>query len=156
MVLLSEIREDLQVGLDILYDYCHRWKLTINTEKTSIIIFRKGGTVTQHDHLFFDDRRLNLLDKISYLGLKPCYRYYFLKFVTKNHNLPVVRGKWFQPKPYNERLCSTCEVLGDEYHFLFQCTKHQDLRSKFFARYYWERPSMYKFVELMSSQRKVA
>ena len=69
MVLLSEIREDLQVGLDILYDYCHKWKLTINTEKTSIIIFRKGGTVTQHDHLFFDDRRLNLLDKISYLGL---------------------------------------------------------------------------------------
>ena len=44
---------------------------------------------------------------------KPCYRYSFLKFVTKNHNLPVVRGKWFQPKPYNERLCSTCEVLGD-------------------------------------------
>ena len=84
---------------------------------------------------------------------KPSYRYSFLKFVTKNHNLPVVRGKWFQPKPYNERLCSTCEVLGDEYHFLLQCTKHQDLRIKFIARYYWERPSMHKFVELMSSQR---
>ena len=41
----------------------------INTEKTSIIIFREGGTVTQHDHLFFGDRRLNLLDKISHLGL---------------------------------------------------------------------------------------
>ena len=35
---------------------------------------------------------------------KPSYRYSFLKFVTKNHNLPVVRGKWFQPNPYNERL----------------------------------------------------
>ena len=64
--LLSETREDLQVGLDSLYDSCHRWKLTINTEKTSIIIFRKGGTVKQNDHLFFGDRRLNLLDKISY------------------------------------------------------------------------------------------
>ena len=69
LALLSETREDLQVGLDILYDYCHGWKLTINTEKKSIIIFRKGGTVTQHDHLFFGNRRLNLLDKISYLGL---------------------------------------------------------------------------------------
>ena len=28
LALLSETREDLQVGLDILYDYCHRWKLT--------------------------------------------------------------------------------------------------------------------------------
>ena len=33
LALLSETREGSQVGLDILYDYCHRWKLTINTEK---------------------------------------------------------------------------------------------------------------------------
>ena len=69
LALLSETREDLQVGLDILYDYCHRWKLSINAEETCMIIFRKKGNVTQHDHLFFGERRLNLLDKISYLGL---------------------------------------------------------------------------------------
>ena len=69
LALLSETREELQVGLDILYDYCHRWKLTINTEETCMLIFRKEGNVTQHDHLFFGERRLNLLDKISYLGL---------------------------------------------------------------------------------------
>ena len=68
---------------------------------------------------------------------KPCYRYSLLKFVTKNHKLPGVRGKWFQPKPYNGRLCSTCEVLGDEYHLLLQCTKHQDLRLTLSAQYYW-------------------
>ena len=62
-------REDLQVGLDILYDYCNTWKLTINTEKTSIIIFRKEGNVTQSGHLCFCDRRLKLLEKNSYLGL---------------------------------------------------------------------------------------
>ena len=83
---------------------------------------------------------------------KPSHRYYFLKFVTKNHNLPVVLGKWYQPKPYNERLCITCGVLGDEYHFLLQCNKHNDLRSKFIGRYYRENPSMYKFIKLMSSQ----
>ena len=88
---------------------------------------------------------------------KPCHRYSFLKFVTANHNLglPVVRGKWFQPKTCNERSCSTYEVLGDEYHFFLQCTKHQDLQLKFIARCYSKRPSMHKFVELMSSLRKV-
>ena len=76
---------------------------------------------------------------------------------TANHNLglPVVRGKWFQPKTCNERSCSTYEVLGDEYHFFLQCTKHQDLQLKFIARCYSKRPSMHKFVELMSSLRKV-
>ena len=68
---------------------------------------------------------------------KPSYRYSFSKFATKKHNLPVVRSK-----PYNERLCSTCEVLGDEYHFLLQCTKHLDSRLKFIARYYLERENV--------------
>ena len=42
LALLSETREDLQVGLDILYEYCHRWKLTINTEKNIYIYFQEG------------------------------------------------------------------------------------------------------------------
>ena len=77
-----ETRENLQVGLDILYDYCDRWKLTINTEKTSIIIFRKGGNVTQHDHLFFGDRRLNLLHKVSYLDLTSSSRGKFARTLS--------------------------------------------------------------------------
>ena len=35
----------------------------INTDKTCMIIFRKGRKVTQHDHQFFDDKRLYLLEK---------------------------------------------------------------------------------------------
>ena len=31
--------------------------------------FQEGGNVTQNDHLFFSDSRLNLLENISYLGL---------------------------------------------------------------------------------------
>ena len=85
--------------------------------------------------------------------MKPSYRYSFIKFVTKN--LPVVRDKRFQPKPCNERSCSTSEVLLDEYHFLLQCTKHHDLRLKCITLYYWERLSMHKFLELMSSQHNV-
>ena len=54
----------------MLYDYCNRWKLTINTEETSLIIFRKGGNVTQNDHLFFGDRRLNLLEKVPIWALR--------------------------------------------------------------------------------------
>ena len=79
LALLSETREDLKVRLDILYDHCNRWKLTINTEKKSIIIFEKGGNVTKNDHLFFGDRRLNLLEKKSYLGLTLSSRGEFAK-----------------------------------------------------------------------------
>ena len=30
-------------GLDLLKQYCERWRLTVNTEKTKIMVFRKGG-----------------------------------------------------------------------------------------------------------------
>lgn len=42
-VILSESREGLQEGLDIMHDYCVRWRLTVNTEKTKVVVFRKGG-----------------------------------------------------------------------------------------------------------------
>ena len=33
--------EKLQNGLDLLYDFCSKWKLTMNINKTKIMIFRK-------------------------------------------------------------------------------------------------------------------
>ena len=33
IVIFSESSEDLQKGLDILYEYCQRWKLTVNAKK---------------------------------------------------------------------------------------------------------------------------
>ena len=47
------------------------------------------------------------------------YRHAMVKFITKNNNIPVVSGKWQRPRPYHQRLCDECELLGDEYHFLF-------------------------------------
>ena len=43
IVILSESEEGLLQGLDILQEYCDRWKLTVNIKKTKIMIFRKGG-----------------------------------------------------------------------------------------------------------------
>ena len=74
------------------------------------------------------------------------HRYAFVKFVTKNHRLPVVSGKWHRPRPYNQRMCEVCGVLGDEYHFLLVCKSLSDLRQRYIPEY----PSMYKFIALMS------
>ncbi|MCG7877024.1 MAG: reverse transcriptase family protein, partial [Candidatus Thiodiazotropha endolucinida] len=43
IVLFGKTPEDLQNALKILEDYCSRWKLTVNTKKTKIMVFRKGG-----------------------------------------------------------------------------------------------------------------
>ena len=43
IVIFAESSEGLQKGLDILADYCKKWKLTVNIEKN--MIFRKGDNL---------------------------------------------------------------------------------------------------------------
>ena len=41
LVLVAENEMDLQKLLDTLYNWCHKWRLCINTEKTKVMHFRK-------------------------------------------------------------------------------------------------------------------
>ena len=43
IVLLAETEQGLQKGLDLLEQYCDKWKLTVNINKKKIMVFRKGG-----------------------------------------------------------------------------------------------------------------
>ena len=43
IVFFANTPEELQLGLDLLADYCKRWKLTINVSKTKVLVFRNGG-----------------------------------------------------------------------------------------------------------------
>ena len=88
----------------------------------------------------------------------PCHSNYFNKIIIpkhryafKNHRLPVVTGKWHRPRPYNQRMCEVCGVLGDEYRFLLVCKILSDLRQRYIPEYYFKYPSMYKFIALMST-----
>ena len=42
IILFSETEDGLQNGLNILHDYWKKWKLTVNTQKTKVVVFRKG------------------------------------------------------------------------------------------------------------------
>ena len=56
----------------------------------------------------------------------------------------------------HERLCEICEdrTVEDEYHFILICGKYKDLRNILLPKYYTRRPSMLKFVELLSCTKK--
>ena len=43
MVLFSESIEGLQSLLNELSNYCEAWKLSINVDKSNVLVFRKGG-----------------------------------------------------------------------------------------------------------------
>ena len=68
-VLLAETSTGLQSGLDILYRYCTRWKLTLNVTKTKILVFRARGKLSFNDKWYYNGNELEIVDFFPYLSI---------------------------------------------------------------------------------------
>ena len=82
------------------------------------------------------------------------YRKCLSRLRLSSHRLEVEVGRWVKPNkiPYENRKCRICNVLEDEFHFLLECPLYDNLRKVYINKYYWRRPSMLKFVQLLSNE----
>lgn len=69
IVIFSETAEGLQKGFDILLAYCNRWKLKVNTNKTKVMIFRKGGPIARDVQFTYDGTSVEIVKSFTYLGI---------------------------------------------------------------------------------------
>ena len=49
--------------------YTKKWKLTVNIDKTKIVIFRNGGLVKDEEKCLYDDVQKDIVNKFTYLGI---------------------------------------------------------------------------------------
>lgn len=120
-------------------NFIQNWHSRIE-ESSRAVFYRSFGT--------FDFQ--SYLDKINVNK----YIHAFCKLRMSSHRLAIESGRWVRPNriPIDDRKCSLCQVLEDEYHFVIECPLYEELRRKYISKYFWKRPSMYKFVELINSQ----
>ena len=66
-VLMAESAEDLQTQLNSFNDYCKKWNLKVNVDKTKIIIFgsRNAGNL----EFKYNDRVIDIVNEFKYLGI---------------------------------------------------------------------------------------
>ena len=69
IVLFADSADELQSLLEILQNYCQRWRLTVNTSKTKIVVFRKGGRVPGDLNFTFNGENIEIVKQFSYLGI---------------------------------------------------------------------------------------
>ena len=69
IILFGKTPEDLQSSLSALEEYCKRWKLTVNTDKTKIMIFRKGGRLPNNLAFIYNNVNIEIVYKFCYLGV---------------------------------------------------------------------------------------
>ena len=67
------------------------------------------------------------------------------------------RARWLKVKvPYTQRTCTLCNSndIEDEYHVTLVCEYFRDVRKKYIKPFYYQRPNMMKFLDLMTSVSK--
>ena len=67
-VLISYTPHGLQNLIDQLQAYCTKWGITVNTDKTVVMVFKQGNRVENID-MYYNGKRLNVVAKFTYLGV---------------------------------------------------------------------------------------
>ena len=69
MAIISDTEEKLQKMLDIMYDWCNKWRIKINCNKTNVVHFRPASKVRTNSEFHIGSNRLQLVEKYKYLGV---------------------------------------------------------------------------------------
>ena len=80
------------------------------------------------------------------------YRVTLTKFRCGNHRLPIVTGRYLGIDR-KDRICKKClgNKLGDEFHYIFECSFFESERKTFLKTHYRERPNVLKMYQLFNS-----
>lgn len=75
----------------------------------------------------------------------------YSKFRCINHKLPIEKGR-FVGIARDDRICNLCNSakLGDEYHYIFECTFFKTDRKKFIPVQYYKKHNTQKFHDLFN------
>ena len=108
------------IDLDSRYSNCHEIYLDYNRKMKDKII-RMAANDSHYKYMLYMQINPTLKPSVFVDDMRFISRY-IIKFRLGCHNLPIETGRWCR-KLRCERLCETCDVLGDEVHFLFHCTE---------------------------------
>ena len=56
-----------------------------------------------------------------------------------------------------QRVCTLCDHndIEDEFHFILKCPFYSDIRKMYIKKYYYQKPSTFKLVNLLSECESV-
>ena len=76
------------------------------------------------------------------------------KFRTGNVKLPIENGRWFNIAR-DDTICHLCNSdVGDEFHYIVNCTSLSAERNECIPSYNTNRASAFSFFHLVSTKRK--
>jgi hypothetical protein len=93
MCLFALSPTDLQHMLDTLHCYNDEWNLTLNVDKTKIVVFRNGGKIRENEKWFYNGKEIEVANQFKYLGM--LFDYNGKHNVTQKHVAELGRKAYF-------------------------------------------------------------
>ena len=109
-IVLAESEEELQSALVGVYEYCDRWHLKVNVDKTKIVIFSRGK-IRKHRNFFFGADPVDVVNEYTYLGMVFNYDGTFNKAIEKQ--LQQARKAMYSLLTKARRLCLSVDIICD-------------------------------------------
>ena len=81
------------------------------------------------------------------------YRNALTRLICSSHRLEIESGRWHKPVkiPTHQRLCKRCNVIENEFHFLFECSLYNDLRKQYIDIYFYTNPNHLKLKQMFNT-----
>ena len=104
-ILMADSAIKLQEMLDAFHEYCQKWKLKVNIQKSKIMVFSRGAN-NQNSSFKIDKTDLEVVEEFSYLccifqksySFKSNVNYLIKKATCTIHARSPQKGKITQPK----------------------------------------------------------
>ena len=68
-IVFADTAIGLQFALEELENYCDKWKLTVNEDKTKIMCITWGRFRNEKYNFFYNEKTLECVDEFTYLGI---------------------------------------------------------------------------------------
>lgn len=65
---MAETKEGMQNLINRLKEYCELWNLVVNTDKSHIVVFRRGGNLAKDENWYYGDQLIRDVNEYNYLG----------------------------------------------------------------------------------------
>ena len=87
IALIADTVRGLQMKLDILKTFCIENKLTVNVDKTKVLVFKRGGNLSRRENWKFGEQPLEIVNGYTYVGI------YFSNRLSFSHMAEANVGK---------------------------------------------------------------
>jgi hypothetical protein len=118
--------------------YINDWNTDID-KSSSLTLYRELKTEFNISDYLINMHNVKLRNTIAKMRLS-------------SHQLNIETGR-HSNIARQERKCRVCNTndIEDEYHFILICPQYELLRKTYIKRCYYNKPSMYKFIDLLKS-----